>query len=46
MYFLDGYSLDKLGRRQEAAALYQRYLDTGATDRAATIAQARLSALQ
>ncbi|HWQ10013.1 MAG TPA: M48 family metalloprotease, partial [Holophaga sp.] len=25
MFFLDGYSLDKLGRRQEAAALYRRY---------------------
>ena len=46
MYFLDGYSLDKLGRRQEAAALYQRYLETGATDRAAAIAQNRLAALQ
>ncbi|HNX30938.1 MAG TPA: M48 family metalloprotease [Holophaga sp.] len=46
MYFLDGYSLDQLGRRKEAAVLYQRYLDTGAADEAAAVAQKRLAALQ
>ena len=44
MFFLDGYSLDNLGRRQEAAALYRKYLETGATDKAAQHAQARLAA--
>ena len=46
MYFLDGYSLDNLGRRQEAAVLYRKYLETGASDRAAQIAQNRLAAMQ
>jgi len=46
MYFLDGYSLDQLGRRKEAAVLYRRYLDTGADDEAAAVAQKRLAALQ
>ena len=46
MYFLDGYSLDNLGRRQEAAVLYRRYLETGASDRAALVAQNRLAAIQ
>jgi beta-barrel assembly-enhancing protease len=46
MYFLDAFSLDNLGRRQEAAILYRRYLDTGATDRAAAVAQSRLASFQ
>ncbi len=46
MYFLDGYSLDNLGRRPEAASLYRKYLDTGATDKAAQYAQSRLAAWQ
>ena len=46
MAFLDGYSLDQLGRRQEAAVLYRRYLETGATDQAAVVAQNRLAAIQ
>jgi len=46
MYFLDAFSLDNLGRRQEAAVLYRRYLDSGATDRAAAVAQSRLATLQ
>lgn len=46
MYFLDGFSLDNLGRRQEAAVLYRKYLETGATDQAAAHAQSRLAAMQ
>lgn len=46
MLFLDGFSLDNLGRRQEAAVLYRNYLETGATDRAAVHAQNRLAAMQ
>ena len=46
MTFLDGYALDNLGRRQEAAVLYRRYLDSGAADRAAQFAQSRLSGLE
>jgi predicted Zn-dependent protease len=44
MYFLDGYSLENLGRRPEAASLYRRYLESGAKDKAAQYAQNRLMA--
>jgi beta-barrel assembly-enhancing protease len=44
MYFLDGFCLDNLGRRPEAAVLYRKYLDTGAADKAADYAQNRLNA--
>jgi predicted Zn-dependent protease len=44
MYFLDGYSLENMGRRSEAATLYRRYLESGAKDKAAQYAQNRLTA--
>jgi Flp pilus assembly protein TadD len=46
MTFLDGFSLDNLGQHEEAAILYRQYLETGASDRAAQIAQNRLAAMQ
>ncbi len=46
MLFLEGYCEDNLGRRAEAAALYRRYLASGATGKGAEVAQARLAELE
>lgn len=46
LYFLDGFCLDRLGRRSEAAEAYGRYLNTGAQDPAAGFAAQRLQTWQ